>query len=252
MGSGRASRPRICSMRKDSRYAPPSSSHGIRSCSTRLRKCYRDSLCCAWRARRPSDSNGLTGCPTKACSCRWSRARYSRPSRSCSWNWWRRAALRWDTGTSSTSYSSIGASSGYPISRSGRGWASISSIGSRSRFRSTSSSRCVEKDWPGRVCGKRTSQAEFDELPRLHDGRQTAAVLSEDADVRERIAIDDQYIGMAARLDLAELRLQEDLGIDGGRRAQDGGGRLHFPPDGEFASLMSVKMPEEVRSKTDL
>ena len=62
----------------------------------------------------------------------------------------------------------------------------------------------------------RTSLAELDELARLHDGRQTSAILSEHADVLERVSVNDQNIGAAARLDLAEMRLHQDLGIYGG------------------------------------
>src|SRR5580698_7159054 len=98
----------------------------------------------------------------------------------------------------------------------------------------------------------RRSIAELDELPGLHDGRQTPAILSEHANVLGRISVNDQDVRAAAGLDFTEVRLHQNLGIYGGCRPQDGGGRLHFPPDAEFARLMSVEMPKKVRSKAHL
>ena len=37
----------------------------------------------------------------------------------------------------------------------------------------------------------RTSPAELDELARLHYGRQTSAILSEHADVLDRVSVND-------------------------------------------------------------
>src|ERR1700691_5208891 len=88
----------------------------------------------------------------------------------------------------------------------------------------------------------RTSPAELDELARLHDGGQTPAIPIEHADVLERISVNDQDIRVAARLNLTEMRVHQDLGIYRGCGAQDGGGRLHFPPDAKFARLVSVEM----------
>ena len=56
----------------------------------------------------------------------------------------------------------------------------------------------------------------------------------------ERVSVNDQDIRVAARLDFAELRLHQDLGIHGGCGPQDGGGRLDLPPDGELTGLVGM------------
>src|ERR1700722_13004604 len=102
----------------------------------------------------------------------------------------------------------------------------MSSIESRNRFRSKRSSKCFvkgsmrskasDRTSSDRTSSDRTSSADLDELARLHDGRQTPAILSEHANVLERVSVDDQDIRAAARLDFAEMRLHHDLGIYGG------------------------------------
>src|ERR1700722_17527380 len=96
----------------------------------------------------------------------------------------------------------------------------MSSIESRNRFRSKGSSKCFvkgsmrgkasdrtssDRTSSDRTSSDRTSSADLDELARLHDGRQTPAILSEHANVLERVSVDDQDIRAAARLDLTEI-----------------------------------------------
>ena len=78
----------------------------------------------------------------------------------------------------------------------------------------------------------------LDEFAGFHDGDQAAAILSENFYVRNRIAVDDQYIGATSRLNSAEQRLHQDLRIHGGCRSQNIRRRLHLSPDAELASLM--------------
>ena len=63
-------------------------------------------------------------------------------------------------------------------------------------------------------------------------------ILSEHIDVRERIPVNDQYIGVAPGLNFSELGLHQDLGIHGGGGTQDIGRRLNFAPDRELTGLV--------------
>src|ERR1700679_150563 len=119
-------------------------------------------------------------------------------------------------------------------------------IGSPSRVPSRRSFMSFARD-PARKTSVSTSRAKLDELARLHDGRQVTAILSEHIDVPERIPVDDQDIGIAPRLNLAEFRFHQDLGIHGSRRLQDGGGRLQLPPDRELTGLVDMQMSQQIR-----
>lgn len=52
-----------------------------------------------------------------------------------------------------------------------------------------------------------------EESAPLHDGQHSAAVLGEDPDVAKRIAIDENDVRFAARLEPAEGRLLQDIGV---------------------------------------
>ena len=177
-------------------------------------------------------------------SCRWSRVRYFRRSPFCCWNWWRRAASRSATRTSSISFSWIAASFGCPIEsvRSGLGFyaciANPESIPIRTMIDVFRKGIDTAQDR-----GLARSPVRLDEFARLHDRRQAPSILSEHSNVGERIPVNDQNIGVAPRLNLAELRLHQDLGIHGRCRPQDGGSRLHLAPDGKFSGLMGMQMP---------
>ena len=67
----------------------------------------------------------------------------------------------------------------------------------------------------------------------------------------KRVAIDDENIGVASGLNLAEFRFHQDLGVHGGGGTQDSGRRLDLAPDRELAGLVGVQMPQEIRAEAD-
>src|ERR1700722_18131143 len=96
------------------------------------------------------------------------------------------------------------------------------------------------------------SRVELDELARLHDDGQLSAIFRQHANVLERVAVNDQNIGIVARPNPAEMRLHQDLGIHRRHRPQDGNCGLYFPPNQKLPRLVRVQMAKKIRPETYL
>src|SRR5262249_18467130 len=85
------------------------------------------------------------------------------------------------------------------------------------------------------------------EAPALHDDAEIFALLLQNAEVLERVAVDDEEIGKGTGLEAAELaHLAHDLRPDQRGGADDLDRPLHLRADDELARLLGLQLPQEV------
>src|SRR5471032_2733021 len=90
-------------------------------------------------------------------------------------------------------------------------------------------------------------------LAGLHDHRQVAALVEEELELLQRIAIDHDQVGIGTRLDDAELAfLAQDLRADGRGLADDLQRLQHLAPEDEFAALLDLQWAQQIGAEAHL
>src|SRR5471032_2737268 len=90
-------------------------------------------------------------------------------------------------------------------------------------------------------------------LAGLHDHRQVAALLEEELELLEGIAVDHDQVGIGTRLDDAELALlAQNLRADDGRLADDLERLQHLGAKHELAALLDLELTQEVTAEAHL
>src|SRR4051812_25256170 len=87
----------------------------------------------------------------------------------------------------------------------------------------------------------------------LHDDGEMRALVLKEAEILQRVAVDDEEVGIGAGGDDAELTLHlQELGVDERRRADDLEGRQDLGADEKLAALMDMHRAEKVGAEPDL
>src|SRR6266404_7987230 len=85
------------------------------------------------------------------------------------------------------------------------------------------------------------------ELAGLHDHRQMGALIEEQLELLQRIAVDHDQVGEGAGLDDAELALlAQHLGADGGGLADDLERLQHLGAEHELAALLDLELAQKI------
>src|SRR3546814_10276658 len=101
-------------------------------------------------------------------------------------------------------------------------------------------------DWSSDVCSS-------DLLAASHDKIEPAPAFCEQPDVRQRVAVHHQKVGVRAGRDAAEFAvLHQNLGSDGCRLSQNLDWRKYLAADRELAALLNIGLAEEIGAEADL
>src|SRR5690348_617603 len=91
------------------------------------------------------------------------------------------------------------------------------------------------------------------ELAGLHDHRQVLALVEEELEILQRIAVDHDQVGKSTGLDDAELAfLPQDLGADRRRLPDDLERLQHLGAENELAALLDLELAQQVAAVADL